>query len=193
MINYLHIADAERFYSKFGFQRISVPWAVPRSTMEITSPPDATLFPLSEEEGCLVASGEQSFLHMMLRDDLPRGKWMCITPCFRDNGRDELHQPYFLKLELFNTSDVSSDSLQETIYSCRRFFERYTAVDVVAVEPEYNIGIDVPDSTYDIVTAEHRIELGSYGIRHHPEAGPWIFATGVAEPRLSIAIEKETL
>ena len=46
-----------------------------------------------------------------------------------------------------------------------------------------------PGTGYDIVSPQG-IELGSYGIRSHPDIGDWVYATGCAEPRLSIALKE---
>lgn len=178
MINYTYIADAVRFYNKVGFKYIDVPWVVDDSISNITKPPHARNFPFKDK--VLVASGEQSFLQLIKDKALPNGAYMCVTPCFRDEQvLSETHKQYFMKVELIQTDDVSKERLLHIIDLCHYFFNDY--LDCKDVE--------LPDGTFDIESSTG-IELGSYGIRSYPGIGPWIYATGCAEPRLSYAIQK---
>jgi phenylalanyl-tRNA synthetase alpha subunit len=125
--------------------------------------------------GYLVASGEQGFIELMIRENLV-GKYFTITPCFREEKYDELHLPYFMKLELIDT-EVDNKKLPAMINDAKRFFDNYLETKVIPTK-----------DGYDIVSAKSNIELGSYGIRAYKEF-LWVYGTGVAEPRLSQVLE----
>ena len=114
----------------------------------------------------------------MLDNKLKKGKYQAITPCFRDEPKhDNLHKPYFMKLELID-ADANSKSLSNMIAHSLNFFRIYldcfdTRIDKLSI---------------DIIDSKHGIELGSYGIRTNRACGPWVFGTGVAEPRLSYVL-----
>lgn len=180
MINYQLLVDAENYYADYDFKRVEVPWSVPRPFVSITAPANATLFPHGDKY--LVASGEQSFLSMKLDP----GRYMCITPCFRDDTDDGLHKPYFVKLELFDNFNPELNNLLDILDMCHNFFAHYLPCKTLKIDPEDPLSKAA--STYDIVSLSG-IELGSYGIRDHPKLGSWIYATGCAEPRLSKVLE----
>ena len=87
-----------------------------------------------------------------------------------------------MKAELINAQDVDEGHLIHMIHDACAFFERFFPVRVVSTE-----------QGYDIVEKGTRFELGSYGIRDKAFVGKrlrWIYGTGCAEPRLSLAIQK---
>lgn len=90
-----------------------------------------------------------------------------------------------MKNELIITDDVTEENLKKVINDAKEFFSKYINVKVECILDTYN---KLSPMTYDIVTEDGEIELGSYGIR---TCGflKWIYGTGVAEPRLSKAIE----
>lgn len=183
MIDYQILSDAKGYYEGRGYTYVEAPWAVDPSSSAITMPKDRTDVAFLKDK-VLVASGEQSFLQM-IRDNAFADSWrtefMCITPCFRDEKNlDDLHQLYFMKLELINL-EVNPTSLQNMIGEATRFFEQYLDTDVIQLN----------ENEFDIVASNTKIELGSYGIRTHPLVGSWVYGTGVAEPRLSTAIIKD--
>lgn len=172
MIDYKIIADSIEYYEKKGFGRIEAPWTVSEYVDNITKPKDAVSFQLKHNNKCLVASGEQSFLYLYLKDFLPKGSFQTTTPCFRYESFDYSHSKYFIKNELIKTDVVTEKELEKIINTCFNFFKKYIPnLDVVETE----IG-------FDIMYKEN--ELGSYGIREN-EYLKWIYATGCAEPRLS--------
>lgn len=190
MIDYQKISTAQDFYQGAGFLPKQVPWTISKKAWEITSPEGSQAYQVDEKY--LVASGEQSFLELVIQDDLPYGNYQCITPCFRDEiAHTELNKPYFLKLELFDYAYVGfnvellSSRMIETAGKCLQFFRRYLDCNLIETEVEDPLVIS---PTYDIVSAQG-VELGSYGIREHPLIGRWIYATGCAEPRLSQAMK----
>lgn len=176
MINYNIISDSIEYYQILGFQRIESPWTVTEAISDITKPKDKSQeFFLSKKNKVLVASGEQSFLYLYLKGFLPKGRFQTVTPCFRDDSFDTTHSKYFIKNELIDTLNVSVDNLENIVENSLGFFKRYL--------PESEI--IKTDEGYDISWRD--IELGSYGIREC-EFLKWIYATGVAEPRLSNTI-----
>lgn len=185
MIDYRKIADAIEFYKARGYTYIETPWTVSENIDNITKPADRPHMQLKHNNKCLVASGEQSFLYLFAKDYLPKGKYQTVTPCFRYEPYDGLHSKCFMKNELIITDDVTEENLRKVINDAKEFFSKYINVKVECILDTYN---KLSPMTYDIVTEDGEIELGSYGIR---TCGflKWIYGTGVAEPRLSKAIE----
>ena len=84
---------------------------------------------------------------------------------------------------MIDTKDVTTGRSLELAYLAKEFFNTY--LNDVAVVPTQPIDKTlVAETGYDVVSNE--IELGSYGLRQHPLIGSWVYATGCAEPRLSI-------
>jgi hypothetical protein len=171
------INNANFFYQLKGFKYIDSPWLVCGSAIDTTTPSKSERFTIKNK--FLVGSGEQSFIDMIINGKLEPGRYCTTTPCFRDEIEDELHQIYFMKTELIDTFDVSQNSLQRIISICKEFFETYTTVDIIKTDRDQ----------FDIIDKKTEIELGSYGIRNTREFS-WIYATGVAEPRLSKVLSK---
>lgn len=178
MINYKRLADSIKFYEKHSFKHIEVPWTVAKAVSDITRPPGAGGFTINEKNKVLLASGEQGFLYLYLKGFLPKGRFQTITPCFRDESFDVTHTKYFMKNELISTERVDAVELDFIIKLCQMFHEEQLKcrVDVV------NTG----ENMYDLYA--NGVEVGSYGIRHCSFLS-WIYATGVAEPRASIATQ----
>jgi len=189
------LLDAVPFYENAGFQYTNTSWVAEPGVIAVTKPPQVKDFQLvatavANRKIGIVASAEQSFLqlaeneHQQWQRQL-RGKWMSITPCFRnENVHDELHHLYFMKLELIQWGENRIGYLHQMIEAAEAYFRQFAKVDVVENELKHENG-------FDIVTRHGRIELGSYGCRRHDEYGCWIYGTGVAEPRLTQALEKE--
>jgi hypothetical protein len=198
-VNYNNISEALSFYKKRGYVYAEeAPWVVGKDAYHATKPPGSpdVVIHQGEEKGFFVASGEQSFVQMMIDgSDLKRA--MCVTPCFRVEKFNHWHRPYFTKLELINGHDVDEGHLIQMIHDACGFFE--------SMDLEVRIK-KTTDTSYDIVEKNSKVELGSYGIRHvtleqHNEGScrtrvrllKWIYGTGCAEPRLSTVIEKTQL
>lgn len=175
-IDYRKIANALDHYESRGYEYIEVPWVVSSESVDVTLPSDCPATHV--QYGDLVGSGEQSFIELLRRGETIL-KACCITPCFRiEPSYDDLHFPYFMKLELINT-DASNDNLRRMIYDAREFFNEYMEVDIEETGP----------NTYDIVDKKLHIELGSYGIRSLDNTR-FIYGTGVALPRLDTVIDR---
>ncbi len=185
MINYAYLTQAIETYARQGFVYIDVPWVVSEKAVEITAPPAATKYPLGSDY--LVASGEQSFLELILAGNLKEGRWCCLTPCYRDDKIDDLHKRCFMKVELIATTAVNNGHLECITRDCLLFFNK--------ILPGCMVGKTSPidpllvEGTARDIFSPQGIELGSYGIRQHPDIGSWIYATGCAEPRLSTALK----
>lgn len=174
MINYQLIADSINYYEKKGFSRIESPWTVTEKVSAITKPTNRIDFKLEHNGKVLVASGEQSFLYLYLKNFLPKGRFQTVTPCFRLESFDFLHTKYFIKNELIITDKVDNRELDRIVDNSMGFFVKYLDKNkVIVIETE-----DGFDINYD------NYELGSYGIRER-EFLKWIYGTGLAEPRFS--------
>ena len=192
VIDYQKIARAQSYYLGAGYSPIKVPWTISKEAWNITSPCTAT--PYQVDEGYLVASGEQSFLELILRGELGGGRYQCVTPCFRDEKEHtDLSRPYFLKVELIEFRGEETvgwnpeiNKLADIVNCCFGFFSEYLECDFEE-EKETDDDPNAISPSCDIVSKQG-IELGSYGIREHHLIGQWIYATGCAEPRLSQAI-----
>lgn len=178
-VNWKRISEAINFYTNLGFKYTEVPWLVPEEPYYVTKPPGAEDF--SSPKGNLIASGEQSFIHM-IDNGIKLEKSVCCTPCFRIEPRpDRYHALHFMKVELIDTK-VNIENLNDMIAKALIF---------------YNVVCGIPsrieefaDGTYDIVGMKSGIELGSYGIRHW-KSHSWIYGTGLAEPRTSQVADLE--
>lgn len=175
MINYNNIADSIDFYTSCGYQRIEAPWTVSEYVDDITRPKDRPHLQLKHNGKCLVASGEQSFLYLYLKEYLPLGKYQTVTPCFRFEPYNLYHEKTFIKNELIITDNVNAENLDKIINDAFNFFKS-------KLDKQELLKIVKADIGYDI--EYNGIELGSYGIRKN-EYLTWIYGTGCAEPRLS--------
>ncbi len=183
MISYAILNDSIIYYGACGFKHIESPWTVTEAVSNITKPEGKKEFALKhEDDKVLVASGEQSLLYLYLKGFLPPGSYQTTTPCFRKEPFDDFHTKYFIKTELMETGNVTEKRLHEIIEISKGFFSRYFPADELLVQPDGgNAG------GFDINF--RGIELGSYGIRHCSYL-EWIYATGVAEPRVSATLKK---
>lgn len=180
MINYQNLADSVEFYKNCGYVPIEVPWTVSEYVDNITKPADRIHYQLKHNNKCLIASGEQGFLYLYLKDYLPLGKFQTITPCFRDEPYDLYHEKCFIKNELIITDDTSDKMLNKIIDDARVFFAKIIGcpieeLDIINTSTDFEISLDINFKD---------VELGSYGIRE-TEFIKWIYGTGCAEPRLS--------
>jgi hypothetical protein len=177
-VDYKKIVSALEHYTHHGFTEIEVPWIIGHQAYIATRPSDREEF--YTLGGYLNASGEQSFIELM-QSGVKLTKHICVTPCFRKEPvLDDIHFLYFVKAELIDT-DVSQENLHAMIATAVSFYEQYLPVSVIQTDTDGN--------AFDIISTASGIELGSYGIRTYKEYS-WIYGTGVALPRLDIAINK---
>lgn len=178
MINFKLIQNSIDYFEIQGFERIEVPWLVTESVDKITRPEKTQSYFVPSKNKSLIASGEQGFLYLYLKEYLPLGKFQTTTPCFRNDEFDLTHTKYFIKNELIQTINVSQDNLCQMTNQARIFFQSFFK-DEIKIEKTFD-GFDLQ---------VNGIELGSYGIREC-EFLKWIYGTGCAEPRTSRLIRK---
>lgn len=199
MIDYQKIATAVRHYGEARFKYIEVPWFVTPETMNITAPPGVQLF--DTFAGSLVASGEQSFLHIrkeLLKEDGFPALYQCVTPCFRDEANpDELHLQYFMKNELIGINWHTFDEKDKTEvpwallnYVIRKALDYFKIYAYEESDELKVIDAPMPNSVVNHDITIRGIEVGSYGYRH-TDGFAWVYGTGVAEPRLSQVLGKK--
>jgi hypothetical protein len=196
-IDWSTLSAALEWYTSEGFEYVEVPWAVPTNVVAITLPATRAPYGVIEDgrnfQNALVGSAEQSFLHVTLRGILGLGtestprSYVAISPCFRDDAIDQVHQKQFMKVELFEPYHLEAseaflnDRLRRVIRKARDFFLKYIPVE--------NLEVVSTREGWDIMG--NGVELGSYGIRVCQLPGTtldvftWVYGTGVAEPRLS--------
>lgn len=175
IIDWQRLADAEAHYTSAGYRPTHVPWIVSRKAYRETAPGDK--LHMQTVGGYLVGSAEQSFIQLLLDGRSP-GKSQALTPCFRwEEEYDDLHHPYFMKLELFSPHFAKYD-LNTMINDAIAFFDRYTSPVVTPT-----------DIGYDLTDLRTGIELGSYGVRE-ASGRRFVYGTGLAEPRLSEVLRR---
>lgn len=191
-INYPLLARAVEFYSKHDFMQIEVPWMVDYVSDRFTRPDGVK--PLYVENAPvnrnnLIASGEQGLIQLVREFDIQEN-WRCmtVTPCFRPSEEDSLHQTQFMKLELGSLvkQEIAFKTRDEFRSLAREFF----------ISEGLETLIESPHASQsDLVSARCHIEVGSYGVRKHPQANmagyAWVYATGLALPRFEKAIDIE--
>jgi hypothetical protein len=179
MIDFKLLDNSLSFYESKGFKRIEAPWTVSAYVDDLTRPKDRTPYELKHNEKRLVASGEQSFLYLYLKEFLPLGQFQTITPCYRYESFDYHHTKYFMKNELIKTDDTSKSALNFVVDTALEFFRDFF--------PKNKVTILATNDGFDITVGD--VELGSYGIREC-EFLKWIYGTGCAEPRTSKLIQQ---
>lgn len=177
MINYNILASSIDHYNNYNFKRIEVPWLVSHLSDDITRPDSAIPYIVNNTKR-LPASGEQSFINLLLKEQLPPGCYQTITPCFRNDEYDMIHTKYFLKNELIITDLQLSAPIFRLLIVAQRFFEKYLGVNTIT-------RVKTKDG-WDLMYND--IELGSYGYKEYGHL-KWYYGTGVAEPRLSNTIK----
>lgn len=203
-INYAALGMAQDLYDA-KFARIEVPWWASVDIVNVTKPPQADSYALSiygkSKQKALLASGEQGFLYLANKGQLPLGKYQTVTPCFRDEPYDRYHSKQFMKLELIRLMPSQYDITQWQVVGMASFAQRVFGAVARAIARDTNFnpklkiietGVSDPiqvDGTrqLDVVMVlpdKREIELGSYGARRTSFA-TWIYGTGLAEPRFS--------
>lgn len=186
-----YVKPARKHYQDLGYSNLETPWVVSSKALNITRP---LVSNSSHNSSSLVASGEQSFLQMILEDKLELAKFQTFTPCFRPfDTLSDIHCQQFYKLELidyFGDEAPKQEDLFEMVNHALEFFHSYE-IGCLA-DPT----IDEPrecDTIYSVdisgFIGKDPIELGSYGIRFHKSIGYWIYGTGVAFPRFNYVLK----
>lgn len=177
-IDWEKLAQANTYYSQhFTYQE--VPFLIPESVSNYTKPHRDQSFILNDgifaqQSHELIGSAEQGFVYLLLNGNLLADRLYSISPCFRADNYDKTHQPWFMKLELFHLSDKKED-LMNMLEGAEHFFSQFAQTEIVLTgENMYDINI-------------HGLEVGSYGFRHIDDK-TFIYGTGIALPRLNIAL-----
>lgn len=161
---------ALNFYTIRGYRPLSAPLLVDSDIVGLTLPSDRT----SKEHLGLhyVGSAEQSFYQLMKDGLLPKGKYMLLTPCHRDEVNDESHLDIFLKLELISVS-VDSINLGRDAYD---FYDSLgDRVEIVKTEELSGFDLEL-----------NGVEVGSFGSRVFNNQLV-SYGTGLALPRYTQA------
>lgn len=161
------LTRALSFYKYRGYTFVDCLWEAPTDIIDITLG-DNSILPSTKPNMAFVGSAEQSFL----AKSLSPGKYVGITPCFRPNVEDALHQSYFMKVELFDSAKADYETM---IADATDFFIN---VGAKPVKQHTYIGVDL---------MHNDIEIGSYGERTTDNL-TWAYGTGIAEPRFSAAL-----
>lgn len=175
------INSAIRYYRKCGYKYIEVPWIVHESVNKMTLPNNVSSLTI-ENKGSLIGSAEQGILSLVVNNQLEKGKYVACSPCFRNEPKlDRLHQTYFMKVELYNDLDVNENTVSSMIQTVENFllseFENIRRYNIIKEKTNYETDILL-----------NGIEIGSYGIRTI-NAHSWVYGTGLALPRLTLAME----
>jgi hypothetical protein len=166
-------------YECAGFKLIDVPWSVQSEVAAVTCPESFRMYPFADQ--VLVGSAEQSFMQMQFLGQLPAGKYVACTPCFRNEPVvDDLHQKYFMKVELYSTEDDQSGKAMAFALAAQNFVKAWgqspTQTKIVPTEEGLDLNLG-------------GIEIGSYSSRQY-DGFRWTCGTGLAEPRFTIAKAK---
>lgn len=194
-IDYVLLGLAVAYYRDMGYTYMEVPWAVEDKHVAATCPTKNRSYlverryddavwrthaepRLTDRRMSLVGSAEQGFLSL----DLPPGQYVGVTPCFRvEPVQDIYYQPSFMKVELYDNTEysgaVSRVKAVKLMMLHARLFMNEQAIRRVE-EEETDIG-------FDLTLAG--VEVGSYGHRVVEGYRPWVYGTGLALPRFSVA------
>jgi len=175
-VDWKRLASALDWYEAAGFRKLSLPWHARQDVVDVTCPSPDRCYSLGGF-GTLVGSAEQSFMQMQFDGLLPKGRWVSLTPCFRHEPVfDDLHHPYFMKVELYSNEDPHEGLAVEFAGIARRFMAELGAPAIELVQTDIGYDLEIGG-----------IEVGSYSTREH--AGHvWTCGTGLAEPRFSQAL-----
>lgn len=179
-IDWSRIGRAVDFYTSRGFQYVEVPWIVDDEHVKVTYPKDIPLTHAFQTKlGTIVGSAEQSFIHLADKGVIGEDQLLVtVTPCFRDYQPDDhTHRTYFMKVELFSSKKkFRADKL---MIVAGEFFAKE---GMILQSKKTKIGLD---------WEMNEIEVGSYGNRKWKDIS-WSYGTGLAEPRFSQALRRQS-
>ncbi len=180
MLNDLeYLAKSIKWYETRGFQYIDTPWTVSDGAILATIPIN---YAVKSDFGNMVGSSEQGFIELDLAGKLPLGRYISYSPCYRFENEDDIHQRSFMKTEIYITDHINQQSLDNLCYKALKFFE-----NIAKLDGEHTVAKVATVDGFDIEV--NGIEVGSYGIRNYKHLN-WIYGTGCAVPRLSVALSK---
>lgn len=171
-------------YANNNYKYIDTPWLVSLESINLTLPKDKKVFPVLNSY--LVGSAEQGFIELLKTNHLTDDKYMSFSPCFRDEGvYDDLHKPYFSKLEIFKITNKYSILLNDALKSINNYISHR------GLEKYNSVSIDNTEQGMDILLND--IEIGSYGNRNiniQNSDVTYSYGTGVAMPRFLQTLKK---
>lgn len=185
-IDYSLLVDAKNYYIGRGYIYIEVPWFIPNSLID--KAPKINSFKLTngkfvDSHMSLVGSAEQSFLYLAKTNQIKeKVKYMSITPCFREDEKTELHQPTFMKLELF---EFGFQTRVQAIDS-----KNIMRSDVYEYLKKYSNEIRICEYPHSDDIEINGVEVGSYyagvvdALGFFPMHTYYACGTGIALPRL---------
>jgi seryl-tRNA synthetase len=171
------IKEAIIFYENKKYTPTTVPMLVDTDVAEMTKPKDRSH--IFHNDKTYVGSAENSFIQLWKEKKIQYGKYMGITPCFRDEPiLDDLRLRIFLKIELIIIGSDRKEDLFNIIHDAQDFFKTIIELDTDVIKY---------DGIYDIECSGY--ELGSYDIRKMIDGTPYCCGTGIAEPRTSTILK----
>lgn len=185
-IDYALLGQAVQDYMDRDYRYVEVPWMIQEAPIRATLPEWADPLVLGLRGGgddgklfyfgassYLLGSAEQAFLTL----GLPAGAYIGVSPCFRNEPKlDVFYQVGFMKAELFVIEAPGEDLLEGVINDALEVMSSLTDEEIVAISTEEGTDLTIGG-----------VEIGSYGRRSHPDFGPWVYGTGLALPRFSVA------
>lgn len=187
IIDYKLLAKAIKYFHKQGFTQIEVPWRVSAEAIDATF--DSNLS-FKADDKFLIGSAEQGFLELILQNKLKNNMLMSVSPCFRSDKEDELHQQEFMKLELIYLSGFNISNKDIEYNTFVNFVIDFITKKLKVQRERIQIVHTFENSIYSEDILIDGIEYGSYGIRKFKDYN-YIYGTGIALPRASIILEKE--
>jgi hypothetical protein len=176
IVDWSILAASLKFYEAIGYRRIEAPWFQPHDVIAETCPEPSGILTVPGFGG-LVGSAEQSLMAADFEGNLGSGKFVSLTPCFRNEPViDRLHMNCFMKVELYDNERCDADSVSAMLETARRFMEVATG---------HRPSLLPTAEGFDLMIGS--VEVGSYGIRTR-RGKTWVYGTGVAEPRLTTAV-----
>ena len=180
-IDYKLLTKAVKYFRKQGFTQIEVPWRVSAEAVNATF--DSNLS-FKADDRFLIGSAEQGFLELILQNKLKNNMLMSVSPCFRNDVEDELHQQEFMKLELIYFSKFNITNMNIEYIAFRNFVIEFITKKLKIQRERIQIVQTIENSIYSEDILIDNIEYGSYGIRQFKDKY-YIYGTGIALPRAS--------
>ncbi len=136
-------------YECAGFKPLTVPWSVPNDVAMVTCPDQDRMYAFEDE--VLVGSAEQAFMAMQFQGQLPPGG-MWLAPMFSERAvLDDLHQKYFMKVELYSTEENQVGKALELAKAAQNFMKAWGQVqkpEIVKTEEGFDLVVAGVESVH---------------------------------------------
>lgn len=177
IVDYKLLSKAIKFFSHKGYTQVETPWRVSEESINLTFKSSEAF---KSDDKFLVGSAEQGFLEMISDGILEYGRYMSVSPCFRNEKEDYYHQQEFIKLELIDIILVKNMfALNLMRDNVLKFITKHLKVKSSSI-----VVVSTNDDSTDFDILIDGIEYGSYGFRNIEEK-VYIYGTGIALPRAS--------